>query len=159
MRMYIWVKSRQRYEPGVLEAVAFDKTGRELSRSTLATGGNEMQITLSPEKKQLKANGQDLCFIPITLTDKNGVYKPSKDVRINVRVEGTGILQGLGSALCKTDEVFDKTYHDTYYGRALAVVRAGYQPGKIKVTVSADRLIAQSVEIDVLKFQKDCHSF
>lgn len=149
---------RLRYEPRVLEAAACDKTGRELSRSALATGGNETRITLSPEKKQLKANGQDLCFLPITLTDEKGIYKPSKDVRINVHVEGAGILQGLGSALCKTDEVFDKDYHDTYYGRALAVVRAGYQPGRIKVTVSADGLTAQSIEIDVLKPRKDNHT-
>lgn len=140
-----------KYMPGTLEAVAFDISNREISRSFLKTSGDETILTITPEKRSLYANGQDLCFVPITLTDTKGIYKPAKDVCVNVDVEGEGVLQGFGSALWKTDEVFDKNYHNTYYGRALAVVRAGYKPGKIKVTVSAMNITPQYFEIDVLK--------
>lgn len=141
-----------RYQPGTLEAVALDRTGHETGRSLLITGGDETLISLKPEKARLRANGQDLCFIPVTLTDKNGTCKPAKDVRIHVDVEGPGVLQGLGSALCKTDEVFHESYHDTYYGRALAVVRTGYQAGRIRVTVSAEGFATQVIEIEVDEF-------
>ncbi|MED3794922.1 glycoside hydrolase family 2 TIM barrel-domain containing protein [Niallia alba] len=138
------------YKPGVLEAIAFDKNNQEVERSFLKTSGDETILTVLPEKTNLYANGQDLCFIPIMLTDENGIYKPAKDVRVHVDVEGVGVLQGLGSALCKTDEVFNQNFHDTYQGHALAVIRAGYEAGKIKVTISATGIPTREVEINVL---------
>jgi len=73
-----------------------------VSRSFLKTSGDETVLRLSPEKNCLYANGQDLCFIPITLTDSNGIYKPAKDISLQVDVDGAGVLQALGSSLCKT---------------------------------------------------------
>ncbi|SDZ57569.1 Glycosyl hydrolases family 2 [Evansella caseinilytica] len=139
-----------KYMPGVLEAVAYDNNKEEVSRSFLETSGDETVLTVLPEKKSLYANGQDLCFVPIMLTDEAGVYKPARDVSIQVQVKGAGVLQALGSALCKTDEVFNQNVHDTYQGHALAVIRAGYLPGKIRVTVSASGIPAKDVEIEVL---------
>jgi len=59
-------------------------------------------------------------------------------------------LQGLGSANPHTVEVFDKGFHDTYFGRAQAIIRSGYEKGQIRVTVSADGLESSEITITVL---------
>ena len=46
-------------------------------------------------------------------------------------------------------ENFYSDTHTTFYGKALAVIRAGYEPGKIKVTVSGEGLEDQVLEIEV----------
>jgi beta-galactosidase len=125
------------YEPGSLVAIALDAQGKHLSESTLQTGSEKTLLQAFPEKTTLRANGQDLCFIPIEFTDEQGCLKPCIEQRVDVAVEGPVKLAGLGSALYKTDEVFDQAHHDTFQGRALAVLRAGYQPGNAKVTVRA----------------------
>ena len=55
---------------------------------------------------------------------------------MTVAVEGPGVLQGLGSGNPCTEETFGSPTHDTYHGRALAVVRPT-AVGTITVTVSA----------------------
>nr|MDO8085175.1 hypothetical protein [Candidatus Sigynarchaeum springense] len=86
----------------------------------------------------LKAIGQDLAYIDISLADENGIVKPLVDRKVSIKVEGEGTLLGFGSANPFTGEVFNAPEHATYYGRALAVVRSGYKPGKVKVTISAN---------------------
>ena len=66
-----------------------------------------------------------------SFTDEQGILKPFIEQKVEIRAENA-ILLGFGSALTKTDEVFDKPYHDTYRGRALAVFRAGSE-GTIEI--------------------------
>ena len=55
---------------------------------------------------------------------------------MTVAVEGPAVLQGLGSGNPCTEETFGSSTHDTYDGRALAVIRPT-GAGTITVTVSA----------------------
>ena len=59
------------------------------------------------------------------------------DRPVTVRVEGAGVLQGLGSAKPNTEERFDAATHTTFDGRTLAIIRP-VEEGSIEVTVSAD---------------------
>lgn len=59
---------KAQYFPGTLEAIAYDSAGKELLRNSLTTAGDETFITIVPERKELKANEQDLCFIQIILS-------------------------------------------------------------------------------------------
>lgn len=82
-------------------------------------------------------------------TDKTGNLKPYVEQKVEITVVGAATLAGFGSALCKTDEVFDKNYHDSYRGRALAVLRAGNTPGKAFVTVNSTGVEPVTVEVEV----------
>lgn len=137
------------YVPGKIEAVCLDAFGEEVSRSALKSASGEMSIQLSPEKTVLAANGQDLCFLNLDLVGENGVTVSSRDQKLTVKVEGAGTLQAFGSARPNMAENFYSDTHTTFYGKALVVVRAGYEPGTIKVTVSGEGLEDQSVEIEV----------
>ena len=136
-----------RYNNGSIAAAAYDRTGRMISRTRLRTADGRTSISVSPEKKALRANGQDLCFLNISLTGENGVVKSSEDRKLTVKAEGTGTLQGFGSARPCMSENFVSDSHTTFYGRALAVIRAGYEPGLIRVTVSSEGLAPQTVII------------
>lgn len=138
------------YQPGTLEAVALDTNGQEISRTSLLSAKGRTEIRLMPEKALLHANGQDLCFLEIDLVGENGITKSSVDQKLSVEVTGAGMLQGFGSARPNMAECFVEKTHTTYYGKALAIIRAGYTPGTIHVTVSGDKLEAQSVELTAI---------
>ena len=137
------------YADGNIVAVAFDKKGNEIARSVLRTARGETRICLAPDKTVLAANGQDLCFLAIDLVGKNGVTKASADQKLTVKAEGAGTLQAFGSARPHMKEDFVSDTHTTFYGKALAVIRAGYEPGTVKVTVSGEGLEEKTLELTV----------
>ena len=58
----------------------------------------------------------------IAYTDQNGTFKPLERGIVKLDVKG-GELLGLGNA-CSYNEIgYCKDYTDTYYGRALAVIK------------------------------------
>lgn len=137
------------YKSGTLVAEALDERGKVISSHSLTTAGTETVLTANPDKNVLRANNQDLCYLPIEFTDKAGNLKPYVEQRVEIDVSGAATLAGFGSALCKTDEVFDKNYHDSYRGRALAVLRAGNTPGKAVITVNSTGVEPVTVEVEV----------
>ena len=90
-----------------------------------------------------------MCYLDIDLVGDNKITKSSADCKVTVKVEGAGTLQAFGSARPNMGEDFYSDTHTTYYGKALAVVRAGYEPGEIKVTVSAEGLKPRTLAVKV----------
>ena len=132
-----------KYVPGTLEAVAFDAGGREIGRNSL-TSAKAASICLLPEKTEAAPGA--LVYIPVVLADADGSAESNSDRKLSVRVEG-GELLGFGSANPRTEERFDSGEYTTYYGRALAVVRAGAN-GSARVCVS-DGIDSAKTEIKI----------
>lgn len=108
------------YMPGELVAVGLDKSGKEVCRTVLKSGGPETQLRALPEHPYV---GKDeLCYIRLQYTDKNGVWKPLARGEISVEVEG-GELMALGSACPYNAHGYNGTVTDTYFGEAMAIVR------------------------------------
>lgn len=109
---------RTRYTPQVLTAVSYDADGKELARSSLAPASGKLSLRLTAEK----SNGQ-IVYIPVEITGENGVVESNADRKLTVTVEG-GELMAFGSANPCHEEQYHTGSFTTYYGRALAVVRA-----------------------------------
>lgn len=137
------------YEPGTITAISYDEKGEELSRNSLKTAEGKTQIRLHTEKDVLSPTGQDLCYLNIDLTGEDGTVKSSEDCPVTVEVSGAGTLQALGSARPNMEENFYYKTHTTYFGKALAVIRAGREAGDIHIKVSAAGMKEQTVTIPV----------
>lgn len=131
-----------------MEAVAY-KDGNTVSKSVLESAAGKTRIALRPEKTRLLSDGQDLCYLNIDLTGENQVTRSSADQKLTVKIERAGYLLAFGSARPHMKENFYSDTHTTFYGKALAVIRAGYGPGDIKISVSGEGLETQSVVISV----------
>lgn len=109
------------YQSGMLEAVAYDQKGKEVSRSALYTAEKDTELRVTAEEKSVRKD--HLTFIRLQYTDRTGIVKPLKRGILKVNVKG-GKLVGLGNA-CPYNKIgycTDET--DTYWGEALAVVQA-----------------------------------
>lgn len=120
------------YGDGELTAVSYDKAGKEIGRQTLCTAEKDTILKLMPETETIKPEG--LIFLPLRYTDKQGIWKPMEKHRLTVKVEN-GSLEGLGSANAYKEGNYTDPVTDTYYGEAMAIVRAGSR-GTVKITVS-----------------------
>ena len=134
------------FEPGEIVAVAY-RNGAEVARTELRSGTGLAAIDVSADRSEIRADDTDLGFVEITLIDDAGRWCHSEDRAVTVDVDGPATLLGLGSANPCTEELFGQPTHDTFHGRALAVVRPT-GPGTITVTVTSDGLSSRHVTIE-----------
>lgn len=117
------------YRPGTLTAIAWDGD-RELGRMELVTAGEAVPRVI-PEPL-VEAGDTGLRFYQIQMADESGNVNTAVDCEIRINVQG-GTLLGFGSADPKPGHLYQEPVTRTWYGRALAVVRAEGEP---KVTVN-----------------------
>ena len=129
------------YEDGTVEAVSYDAGGKELGRCVLRTASPETALRAVPEEMSVQPGG--LCHIRLQYTDENGILKPLERGILSVEVSG-GKLLGLGSACPYSELGYCGAKTDTYYGQALAVVRAG-NDGPVELTVTDGRHAGRTI--------------
>lgn len=133
------------YEPGEIKATAYYADG-QTEDFTLTTAQIPSILYASADKQLLSED--ELTYIDIEVHDENGVLNTSSDCKVHVTVEGSGHLQALSSADPYSEENFFDQERTTYYGRALAVIRAD-KKGTILVHIKSDELDPVSIEIKV----------
>lgn len=115
------VRFRCVYEPGQIEAVAYDGAGKEQGRAKLQTASDMTVLRAEPEQPTVQPGR--LSYIRLHYTDSAGITKPLCRGTITVTVTG-GRLLGLGSACPYHKRSYLDDTVDTYYGEALAIVQA-----------------------------------
>ena len=134
------------YTPGEVTAISYCG-GKEVSRDTLRTHGCPADIILKPNKKAVTADGHCLVYVDITVTDNSGNAVISEDINLEASVEGPGELLGFGSAKPVTDENYTVGSFHTYRGKAVAIIRSGYEPGTINLTVFSEKLGSKTISV------------
>lgn len=122
------------YQPGTLKVIAH-KEGRITAEDTLITAGEPKGIRLIPDRKEIRADGMDLCFVKVCLVDGEGEIVPTDDLEVTADVEG-GNLAGFGSGNPCTDENYGTGKRKLWKGQGLICLRAPMEPGKITLKVT-----------------------
>lgn len=126
------------YRRGELRAVAY-RGGEQVGEHRLCTRSEELRLTVAADRSELRADGTDLAYLLLDVTDDQGILATDVTAPITVTVEGPAVLAGLGSADPKQTEGFGDATHTTYDGRALAIIRPT-GPGAVTVTVQSPEL-------------------
>lgn len=121
------------YHDGTLEAVSYDAAGNELGRTALRTADTATELRAVLEAETVRPGG--LAFIRLQYTDANGTVKPLERGAVTVTVHG-GTLLGLGSACTYSERGYLTDTTDTYFGEALAVIRADADVDTVELTAA-----------------------
>lgn len=124
------------YESGEVIAVGY-RDGKEISRDILVTAADPAFLKITPDKTEMHADGHDLIYAQIDVCDKDGHTVPDAEIALKASVNGAGILAGFGSSAPVTDENYTDDDAVTYRGRAMLIIRSGYDAGDCEVSVSA----------------------
>lgn len=127
------------YRAGTLRATG-TISGKPVTEQILATTSAPAQIRLTADRAVLRADGADLCYITVEVTDIAGRVHPDADNNIFFTVKGAGKLLAVGSANPVSEEMYVGNQRKVFRGRALVVVKAGDEPGEIHLTAQADGL-------------------
>lgn len=140
-----------KYEPGELKVIAYDEQGNEIGTQTVKTAGKAAKIVLEAEKGTIKADGRDLAFITVSLTDENGTLIPDAADALTFEVSGAGLYKAACNGDATSLEPFTEPAMQLFAGKLVVIVQSTTDKGTITLKVNdAARNISQSIDIKTI---------
>ena len=143
-----------KYEPGEIKVVAYDESGNVIGEDTRRTAGAPSDIVFEVEtanggkQPTLKADGNDMAFITISMTDKDGNHCPTADNQLTFEVTGNGTFQAACNGDATSLEPFTQPQMKLFSGKVVAVVRSTNEAGTLTLKVTDKKLnISKSISI------------
>ena len=138
-----------RYEPGVLEVVAY-RDGREWARDSVKTTGAPARLAAVAETASAKSDGVDVCYVNVCVQDAGGLVVPNAKAPVEFSVEGPGEFVAADNGDETDFDDFRRPSRRTFNGWAQAIVRplpgasgeivvrassAGLEPAEARIAV------------------------
>jgi beta-galactosidase len=128
-----------KYEPGEVKVVVYDADGNAAGEQTMRTAGKPAALktevwtqqtsNFNPQASKLKADGQDLAFVTVSLVDKNGTFVPDATDQLTFEIKGQGKFRGVCNGDATSLEVFTEPKMKLFAGQLVVVVQAGNEKG------------------------------
>jgi len=135
------------YEPGELKVVAY-KNSKKWAEEVVKTTDKPEKLQASADHMSIKANGKDLSFITVQITDKNGLVVPRSNNQIEFSIEGPGEIMATDNGDSYSLESFASHQRDAFNGLALVIVRSkAGKKGTITVTAKSIGLKETQTEL------------
>ena len=121
-----------KYEPGELKVIVYDADGNAAGEKVLRTAGKAAKLQLDVWTQHdapfLKADGDDLAFVTVSLTDAKGTLVPDADDQLTFEVTGAGKFEAVCNGDATSLEPFTKPTMKLFKGQLVVVVRSGKLP-------------------------------
>jgi beta-galactosidase len=164
-----------KYEPGEIKVVVYDADGKPAGEKVMRTAGKPARLQAdvwtqagasgfsgvsgtsgsfgssgSSGKPVLRADGQDLAFVTVSLVDKNGTLIPNADDQLRFEVSGAGTFRAVCNGDATSLESFTEPTLKLFAGQLVVVVQAGTKKGQLTLKVTdPQRKLTQKVTIPV----------
>lgn len=138
------------YTSGELKAVGLEND-KETESFLLKTAGQASKIKVTADRTAIKADGQDLSYITVELTDDKGVLNPNASNQLTFNVSGPGIIVGVDNANLKDTDLYVSNKRKAWKGKALIIVKSTKETGSIAIGVNSEGLSAGIVTIQSIK--------
>ncbi|WP_407425542.1 glycoside hydrolase family 2 protein [Arcticibacter sp.] len=137
------------YHPGTLKAVEYID-GVAGDSIALTTPGEKRMLRLSADLNKLPANGQSLSHVLIELVDQHGRVVLESGRMIDISLSGkAGKIVASGNAAPNDMESFNSLQPKLFNGRAIVILRSGYENGSVSLKVRSKGLKSRSLKIGV----------
>jgi beta-galactosidase len=134
------------YEPGELKAVAY-KEGQPIGEATVRTAGEPAQLKLTPDRTQLRATGDDLCYVLVEALDADGALCPLAMNTVRFVVDGPSVIAAVGNGNPLSLEPFQADRRQSFYGKAMLILRTDEgEGGPIQIVAEADGMAPATAE-------------
>jgi beta-galactosidase len=134
------------FAPGILRAEGY-KNGQLIATDKVITAGDPAKIELSADRSTISADGIDLSYIKVKITDRNGVMVPDADNLVHFSIEGVGKLVGVGNGNPISLESAKGSQRTAFSGLCQAVIQSTHKAGSIVLKASAIGLKEEKINI------------
>ena len=138
------------FKPGKLEAVSYNKAGKEISRYAIQTAGEaaKLKLTAIQNPEGFHADGADMALIQVEVIDKDGRRCPLDNRTVQFTLDGNaewrgGIAQGENNHILATNLPVE-------CGINRALIRSTTTAGKVTLTAQAEGLPAATLTLETV---------
>ena len=138
---------------GTISAEAYDENNRLIpegsteGNASVTTTGEASKLKADADRKTITADGKDLSYIEVDVTDANGHIVPDAANRVTFDVKGAGKLVGVDNGSSPDHDSYQADNRKAFSGKVLAIVQSTKEAGEITVTAKADGLQSSTVKI------------
>lgn len=127
------------YEPGIIQAIGY-KDGEKVCNHELCTAGEPCKIDLQADRKEILADGSDIFYADVRITDENDILYPHASNQVRFEVYGPGKIIGVDNGNLNSDEPYVSDRRHAFRGRCCAVIKSDGREGVIRVRAVAEGL-------------------
>jgi beta-galactosidase len=131
---------------GELKAVGYSN-GKSVGESILKTANVPVDTRMSADRTSLQPNGQDLSYVTVELTDRNGFRHPKAENQVYFSISGPGKIVAVGNANPVSLESYQLPQRKAWQGRCLVVVKSERTTGTIRLTAASKGLKSSAIDI------------
>ncbi|WP_368105369.1 discoidin domain-containing protein [Bifidobacterium bifidum] len=138
---------------GTISAEAYDENNRLIpegsteGNASVTTTGKAAKLKADADRKTITADGKDLSYIEVDVTDANGHIVPDAANRVTFDIKGAGKLVGVDNGSSPDHDSYQADNRKAFSGKVLAIVQSTKEAGEITVTAKADGLQSSTVKI------------
>ena len=134
------------YQAGELKVVGY-QANKQVNSAVLRSALEPVQIKLSADRTQIRADGQDLSYITVELTDENGVRNPKAENLVKFEIEGPGEIIGVGNANPLSTESYTASERKAWQGKCLIIVKSTGDEGMITLRLNSKEVRQSIIQI------------
>jgi beta-galactosidase len=139
---------RVAYKPGTLRAVA-RQNGIVTTTAVVRTTGVPARVALAADRARIRADGEDLSFVTITVRDRRGLAVPTAQPLVRLRISGGARIVGVDNGDEISHTSFQAHQVRLFNGKAVVMVRAGRKAGTATLTAEGRGLAPATVRIEL----------
>lgn len=149
------------YEDGTITAEAWDAEGQPIDlgtvegRTSVTTTGEAAELSASVDRTEIAADGAELSYITVDVTDEDGNIVPDAANNVKFTVEGEGKLVGVDNGKQDDHQSYQDDNRDAFNGQLVAIVQSTKTAGEITVTASAEGLDPATVTINTTPVESE----
>ncbi len=141
------------FRPGSIKAVSY-RAGKKVAEKEIHTAGPARKIELEADRTVINADGKDLVFITVKITDEQGNLVPTADNLVHFDVTGAGEIAGVDNGYQASLESFKTNHRKAFNGMCLLIVKSTNKAGKIKINAYSKGLTNQEIIVEVDKINE-----
>jgi beta-galactosidase len=154
-KRFLFTFKKVQFKPGVIKAIGYDKTGKEVCKNEIQTAGKPYGIKLSTIERPggTLANANDMVMVQVEVVDEKGNRCPTAMNGIDFKVEGQGTF--IGGIAQGPDNYIGANSLPVECGVNRILVKSTDKEGSIKITASSESLKSDMITVKTIKTDTD----
>lgn len=136
------------YQKGELRVVAYDAEGNVAASESVRTAGKPYALRLECDRSSIARDGEDLAYVTVSVTDKDGNTVPTDTREVLASVSGAGEFRAIANGDPCSLEMFHHPHMHLFAGKLTVIVRSkANADGPILLKVNAKGLKSAEMEL------------
>lgn len=136
------------YQKGELRVVAYDAEGNVAASESVRTAGKPYALRLECDRNSIARDGEDLAYVTVSVTDKDGNTVPTDTREVLASVSGAGEFRAIANGDPCSLEIFHRPHMHLFAGKLTVIVRSkANADGPILLKVNAKGLRSAEMEL------------